>query len=50
MTKYGFRPYNTEEFITTIKCNSLEEAKIIFSKIKVLELNTFNKLYEVVKA
>jgi len=50
MKKYGFRPYNTEEFIKTVNCNSLEEAKIIFSKTKVLEINTFNKLYEVVKA
>lgn len=49
MTKYSFRSKNTLEHIKTIDANSLEEAKIIFSNIKVLDLETFDKLYEVDK-
>ena len=49
MPKYSFKPKSTKEFISSINASSLEEAKQMFAKIKVLSLETFNKLYEVVE-
>ena len=49
MPKYSFRSKSSTEFISSINASSLEEAKQIFAKIKVLDLINFNKLYEVVE-
>ena len=49
MPKYSFKPKNTKEFISSVNASSLSEAKQIFAKIKVLSLENFNKLYEVIE-
>lgn len=49
MPKYSFRYIQTEEYIKTIDTDSLENAILFFAKLKSLDLNTFNKLYEVIK-
>lgn len=49
MTTYYFYSKNdsTMESIFTCVANSIEEARLIFSKGKQMKLETFNKLYEV---
>lgn len=49
MTTYYFYSKNdsTMESIFTCGANSIEEARLIFSKGKQMKLETFNKLYEV---
>lgn len=49
MPKYSLYIKNSKEEVTTKDASTLEEAKGIFAKIKVLSLEKFNKLYEVAK-
>lgn len=49
MAKYYFysKTDSKKEQIYTCDANSLEDAKVVFSKGKQMSLDTFNKLYEV---
>jgi hypothetical protein len=49
MAKYYFytKIDSKKEPIYTCDANSLEDAKLVFSKGKQMSLETFNKLYEV---
>ena len=49
MTKYYVysKTDSKKEQIYTCDANSLEDAKVVFSKGKQMSLDTFNKLYEV---
>lgn len=51
MTKYSFYSNNdsNQESIYTCDANSLEEARLIFARGKLLELKVFDKLYSVKK-
>jgi hypothetical protein len=51
MSKYSFYSINdsTKESIYTCDASSLEEARSLFAKGKLLELEVFDKLYSVKK-
>jgi hypothetical protein len=51
MAKYSFYSINdsSKESIYTCDASSLEEARTIFARGKLLELETFDKLYSVKK-
>lgn len=49
MANYSFRPKNTNEFVKSINANSVKQAVEYFAQIKNLPVDSFNKLYEVIK-
>jgi len=49
MPKYSFRPIKSKEVIRTLEASDKSEAELIFAKIKVLPIEQFLNLYEVVK-
>jgi|TARA_R100000030_G_scaffold87337_2_gene70998 hypothetical protein len=49
MPKFSFRPIKSQESISILDASSKSEAESIFAKIKVLPLDKFLKIYEVVK-
>ena len=49
MPKFSFKPKKSDEFIRTVNASTKEEAINIFAKIKVLDRDKFNNLYEVIE-
>lgn len=49
MPKYSFRTKNSDEFINSINAGSIIHATFFFAEMKKLDIETFNKLYEVVE-
>jgi len=49
MPKYSFRTKQSKEVIKSIHCPTYEEAVIKFAQIKVLPLDKFLELYEVIE-
>ena len=49
MPKYSFRTKQSKEVIKSIYCPTYEQAVIEFAKIKVLPLDKFLELYEVIE-
>jgi hypothetical protein len=49
MPKYSYRSKQSKEYIHTIQAKNKEQAIEFFAKIKVLEIDKFNKLYEVIE-
>ena len=49
MPEFSFKPKSSNEFIKSVEASTKEEAINIFAKIKVLDTEKFNNLYEVIE-
>lgn len=49
MPKFSFKPKRSNEFIKSVEASTKEEAIKFFAKIKVLDTDKFNNLYEVIE-
>lgn len=49
MPKYSLKPINCKEKIKTLRADSKEQAIEFFAQVKVLPIEKFIKLYEVIE-
>lgn len=49
MPKYSFRSKQSKEYIHTVEAKNKEQATEFFAKLKVLEIDKFTNIYEVVE-